>query len=67
MAKNRKIEMTEEEINRCKILRMVNEKQITQKKGAREIHVTERHFTSLLQRYRAQGPECIVCPGHRTL
>ena len=64
MAKKRTIEMTEEEIRRCEFLRMANEKQITQKKGAREIHVTERHFRRLLQRYRAQGPEGIIS-GHR--
>jgi len=64
MAKKRTIEMTEEEINRSEIMRMANEKQITQKTGARRISVTERHFRRLLQRYRAQGPEGIIS-GHR--
>ena len=60
MAKNRTIEMSEEEINRSEILRMANEKRITQKTGARRISVTERHFRRLLQRYRAQGPGGII-------
>ena len=64
MAKMRTITMSEEEINRSKILRMANERQITQKTGARRTGVTERHFRRLLQRYRLQGPEGIIS-GHR--
>ena len=64
MAKKRTITMSEEEINRSEILRMANERQITQKTGARRTGVTERHFRRLLQRYRLQGPEGIIS-GHR--
>ena len=64
MAKKRTITMSEEEINRSEILRMANERQITQKTGARRTGVTERHFRRLLQRYRVQGPEGIIS-GHR--
>ena len=64
MAKKRTIKMSEEEITRSEILRMADEKRITQKTGARRTGVTERHFRRLLQRYRAQGPEGIIS-GHR--
>jgi hypothetical protein len=36
--------MTQKEINRCEILRMADERKITQKAGAGKIKVTERHF-----------------------
>ena len=44
MAKKRTIKMSEEEITRSEILRMADEKRITQKTGARRTGVTERHF-----------------------
>jgi len=64
MTKKRTIRMSEEEINRSEIMRMANERQITQKAGARRTGVTERHFRRLMQRYRTQGQEGIIS-GHR--
>ena len=60
MAENRTITMTQKEVDRCEILRMADEKKITQKAGAKRIGVTERHFRRLLSRYRKQGPEGII-------
>lgn len=60
MAKNRTITMTQKEVNRCEILRMADERKITQKAGAGKIDVTERHFRRLLNRYRRQGAEGII-------
>jgi hypothetical protein len=56
--------MTQKEVNRCEILRMADERKITQKVGAERIGVTERHFRRLLSQYRSQGPEGIIT-GHR--
>jgi len=64
MAENRTITMTKKEVNRCEILRMADERKITQKEGAKRTGVTERHFRRLLSRYRKQGPEGIIS-GHR--
>jgi transposase len=60
MTENRTLTMTQKEINRCEILRMADERKITQKAGAGKIRVTERHFRRLLNRYRRQGPEGII-------
>ena len=60
MAKNRIITMTQNEVNRCEISRMANERKITQKAGAGRIGVTERHFRRLLSQYRRQGPEGFI-------
>lgn len=60
MTQNRTITMSRKEITRSEILRMAEEKKITQKSGAKRIGVTERHFRRLLQRYRVQGPEGII-------
>jgi len=59
MAKNRTVTMSREEISRSEILRMAEEKQITQKTGAKRTGVSERHFRRLLRRYREGGPEGI--------
>lgn len=64
MQENRIIELTIKELNRCEILKMADEKRITQRKGAKRLKVTERHFRRLLQRYRIHGPEGIIS-GHR--
>ena len=64
MAENRTIAMTQKEINRCEIIRMADEKRITQRIGAHRLDITERHFRRLLVRYRARGPEGIIS-GHR--
>lgn len=64
MASKRTISMSEEEIKRCEILRMAEEKQITQKEGARRIGISQRHFRRLLQKYRLKGAEGIIS-GHR--
>jgi len=64
MAKNRTVTMSKKEIKRSEILRMADEKKITQKTGARRIEVSERHFRRLLARYRKEGPEAIIS-GHR--
>ncbi len=64
MAQNRIVEMTTTEIKRCEILKMAEEKKITQKAGAQQIRVSERHFRRLLMKYRLNGPMG-VSSGHR--
>ncbi len=64
MKSNRVLEMSTEEIKRVEILRMAEEKRITQKQGAKRIGITQRHFRRLLRRYREKGPEGIIS-GHR--
>jgi len=56
--------MSIKEIKRCEILKMADEKQITQGEGAKRIGVTKRHFRRLLHNYRRQGAEGIIS-GHR--
>jgi hypothetical protein len=60
MLKNRTLTMSIKEIKRCEVLKMANEKQITQREGAIRIGVTERHFRRLLYNYREYGPEGIT-------
>ena len=60
MAKNRIVTMSTAEIRRSEILRMADEKRITQKQGAERLRISERHFRRLLGCYRAQGPEGII-------
>ena len=64
MLKDRTLTMSNKEIERCGILKMTDEKQITQSEGAKRIGVTERHYRRLLHNYRGQGPEGIIS-GHR--
>jgi transposase len=64
MQSNKVLEMSREEIRRVEILRMAEEKRITQKQGAKRIGITQRHFRRLLRRYREKGPEGIIS-GHR--
>jgi predicted DNA-binding protein (UPF0251 family) len=64
MATKRTLNMSEEEITRCEILSKAEEKQITQKEGAKRIGISPRHFRRLLRKYRLQGAEGIVS-GHR--
>ncbi|MEA3342080.1 MAG: ISNCY family transposase [Chloroflexota bacterium] len=56
--------MTEKELNRVKVLEMAEEKRITQKTGAGQLEISERHFRRLLCRYRQVGDSGIVS-GHR--
>ena len=56
----RTIAMTEEELNRVKVLQMSEEKRITQKTGAERLEISERHFRRLLSNYRQQGDVGIV-------
>jgi transposase len=60
MAENGIIKMSQEEIKRSEILKMVEEKRITQKEGAQRIGISERHIRRLLAQYREGGPEAIV-------
>lgn len=64
MAQNRIIEMTSNEIKRCEILKMAEEKKITQKAGSQQIRVSDRHFRRLLRRYKREGPAGMIS-GHR--
>ena len=64
MLKDRTLTMSIKEVKRCEILKMADEKQITQCEGAKRIGVTERHFRRLLHNYREQGAEGIIS-GHR--
>ena len=60
MQKDRTLTMSIKEVKRCEILKMADEKQITQSEGAKRIGVTERHFRRLLCSYRENGPEGII-------
>lgn len=64
MRSNRILEMSEEEVRRVEILRMAEERRITQKQGANRLGITQRHFRRILRRYRERGPEGIIS-GHR--
>ncbi len=64
MLEKRTLTLSIKEIKRCEILKMSDEKQITQCEGAKRIGVTERHFRRLLHNYREQGAEGIIS-GHR--
>lgn len=55
MIKKWALTLSIEEINRCEILKMSDEKQITQREGAKRVSLTEWHFRRLLHRYRKQG------------
>ena len=69
MEQNRIIEMTTTEIKRCEILKMAEEKKVTQQAGARQIEVSERHFRHLLRRYRLDEPAGIISnkPGNNQM
>jgi len=56
--------MSKKEIKRCEILRMADEKWITQCDGAKRINVTERHFRRLLHNFRENGEGGMIS-GHR--
>jgi len=58
------ITMTREELNRSKVIQMAEEKRITQKEGAEQIGVSQRHFRRLLARYRQEGDPGVIS-GHR--
>lgn len=60
MTENRTINMSVKEIKRSEIMKMADEKKITQEQGAKRIGITPRHFRRLLQQYREQGPEGII-------
>jgi len=64
MAQNRIIEMTSNEIKGCEILKMGEEKIITQKAGPQQIRVSDRHFRRFLRRYKREGPAGMIS-GHR--
>ena len=56
--------MTEQEIDRGKLMQMAEEKRITQREGAKRLGISERHFRRLLQRYRQEGDQGLIS-GHR--
>lgn len=58
------ITMTRDELNRSKVIQMAEEKRITQKEGAEQIGVSQRHFRRLLARYRQEGDPGVIS-GHR--
>ena len=60
----RTITMTEKELERSKVIHMVNEKRLTQCEGAKRLNISERHFRRLLRRYREKGDAGLVS-GHR--
>ena len=64
MLEKRTLTMSIKEIKRCEVIKMAEEKKITQREAARQIGITERHFRRLLRRYRMAGPEAIIS-GHR--
>jgi len=57
MIEKRALTMSIKEITRCEILKMADEKQITQREGAKRTSVSERHFRRLLYNYRKKGAE----------
>ena len=58
------ITMTQQELTRSKVIQMAEEKRITQKEGAEQIGVSQRHFRRLLARYRQEGDPGVIS-GHR--
>jgi len=56
--------MTEQELDRSKVMQMAEEKRITQREGAKRVGISERHFRRLLQRYRQEGDQGLIS-GHR--
>ena len=60
----RTITMTEQELDRGKLMQMAEEKRITQREGAKRLGISERHFRRLLQRYRQEGDQGLIS-GHR--
>ena len=64
MTQNRILTMSKKEVKRCEVLKMAQEKKITQKQGARKIGVSQRHFRRLMRKYRRDGPEGLIS-GHR--
>lgn len=60
----RTITMTEQELDRSKVMQMAEEKRITQREGAKRVGISERHFRRLLQRYRQEGDQGLIS-GHR--
>lgn len=56
--------MSIKEIKRCEMLKIADEKRITQREGAKRIGVTKRHFRRLLHNYHKRGAEGIIS-GHR--
>lgn len=60
MTQNRILTMSKKEVKRCEVLKMAQEKKITQKQGARKIGVSQRHFRRLMRKYRRDGPEGLI-------
>jgi len=60
MAENGTITMSEAEIKHSEIMRMADERQITQKEGVQRIEISECHFRRQLAQYWVGGPEAII-------
>lgn len=60
----RTLTMSEKEIERIKILQMVEEKRLTQNKAAQRLEISERHLRRILHKYRKEGDEAVIS-GHR--
>jgi len=58
------IAMTRDELHRKTIVEKAIDKRITQKEGAGQLGISERHFRRLLYKYRKRGDEGLVS-GHR--
>jgi len=58
------IAMTQEELDRKRIIEQAVDKRITQREGAARLGTSERHFRRLLSRYREKGDTGLVS-GHR--
>lgn len=52
--------MSDKELVRKTVIERVLDKQMTQKKGAEKLKITERHFRRILRRYRQEGDEGLV-------
>src|ERR1051325_7588969 len=52
--------MGQEERDRLKVLHEVKEGQLTQKQGAEQLQITERHLRRVLKRFRAEGDGAVI-------
>jgi transposase len=60
----RTITMTQDEIQRCKVMQMASERRISQKQAALRLGISERQVRRIMVAYREGGDEALVS-GHR--
>lgn len=72
MAQEGLVTMSKQEINRCELLKQIEDKLLTQVAAAQIMNVSDRQIRRLLRAYRQRGPDGIVHglrgrPSNRTL